>query len=412
MVYLWHHVLLFFRKLTMPTYFDVISFSDVEIDETTQLYLVQAEDKRFALRACSTPMLADLKSDPLSRSVYYWPIDKAWLPNSTEPEAFSKIFSCDVSEELGLKLTTELLTRENVKDYLRVNPLDDVMSDHAMGSHDSLEVIDNVTQLKSRPFDQNNPQLIAERRLARIRLIANTFSAAPNCFSNQVLLASHAIVHRMQLIDLGEVLERLITTARDKPSERDSIRLEVVKLGMAVRRLQIQIENIWHEMVALNEDINAIATIQMDKEKSSTERLNRLSLNAKTLPSELDDAEVVRSQSSTLLKKTALISKHSIQRLILVADISTQSFGLLQAVATAFSELSVPIKESAPTRASALPGVESPAPTPVARVSAQVGQASTGSVRFFNSFWHRFSGSGALERSSDRDDAKPSSSQP
>lgn len=94
----------------MPTYYDPITLENLDIDETTILYLVKNGEK-FNIKAISGG-LSNIRKDPTSNATEYWPFKFDVLSQQLLNQ---KIF-------IENKLTDESLTSEEVKDFLGIDP--------------------------------------------------------------------------------------------------------------------------------------------------------------------------------------------------------------------------------------------------------------------------------------------------
>lgn len=303
----------------MLTYFDIIRSSDEEIDETTMIYLVQTENEQFALRACSSSDLLAFKSDPLSHSEHYWLLDKTWLPTTTEMTFFENIFIRDVSDELNVKLTTNALTRENVNDYLKINPLYEMIDDLFV-FNENVNVINNMRQVKYTLFDQNNHKLRTKRHLAEIRLIANNPMAARDYMGQVLIIFAQVSERRNELIVLREALHRLITTRPNIQSERESMCAELVRIGAAGSRLRGLVELIKCKIEMIVTDVLIIGTIQSKQLTLIHEMLDRF--GTETSPRPLFYLIDVQNQARTLLNQVSDILNLAPNHVNLLDDLS------------------------------------------------------------------------------------------
>ncbi len=113
----------------MPSYFDLLAFSDIEIQENTVLYLIRLnansehpEENHYAIKGitCSSEDFKKFRVDPYTSLNEYWLIDTKKLLDSIKQEEYKEMTSIVFPDN---KLLTGPLTHDFVIKCFGINPI-------------------------------------------------------------------------------------------------------------------------------------------------------------------------------------------------------------------------------------------------------------------------------------------------
>jgi len=133
----------------MPTYFDPITLEKTEINKDTFIYLVKISPNIFAIKAINANP-QQLSKCPTTNADHYWPVNTETL--FATQASNSVFFYAD-------QLTTSLLTVENVKEFLGIDPshIPSTSFNSLLGQQFAREWADNMLRnLQEQSMRQTN----------------------------------------------------------------------------------------------------------------------------------------------------------------------------------------------------------------------------------------------------------------